>query len=89
MHPIDKTRIICFKEFYIKGPWEENKKGVSNSPQWDGFLEVLSTSDLVFLSLFGVENLDKDRTQRELTQQIMENMTMIMAQSQTKSIDPE
>ena len=52
-------------------------------------MEVLSTSDLAFLSPVGVENSDKDRTQRELTQQIMENMTMIMAQSQTKSIDPE
>ena len=67
MHPIDKTRIICFKEFYIKGTWEENKKGVSNSPQWDGFLKVLSASDLTFLSLVGVENPDKHRTQRELT----------------------
>ena len=57
------------------------QEGVSNSPQWDGFLEVLSTSDLEFLSPVGVENPDKDRTQRELTQQIMENMTMIMAQS--------
>ena len=65
------------------------QEGVSNSPQWDGFLEVLSTSDLAFLSPVGVENPDKDRTQRELTQQIMENMTMIMAQSQTKSLDPE
>ena len=83
----DKNNI--FKEFYINGTWEENKKGVSSSPQWDGFLEVLSTLDLEFLSLVGVENLDKHRTQRELTKQIIENMTMIMAQSQTKSIDPE
>ena len=89
MHPIDKTRTIFLKEFYIKGTWEENKKGVSNSPQWDGFLKVLNASDLAFLSLVGVENLDKHRTQRELTKQIMENVTMIMAQSQTKSIDPE
>ena len=54
MHPIDKTRTIFFEEFYINGTWEENKKGVSNSLQWDGFLEVLSTSDLEFLSLVGV-----------------------------------
>ena len=40
----DKNNI--FEGFYINGTWEENKKGVSNSPQWDGFLEVLSTSDL-------------------------------------------
>ena len=71
MHLIDKTRTIFLKNFYINGTWEENKKGVSNSPQWDGFLEVLSTSDLESLSLVGVENPDKDRTQRELTQQIM------------------
>ena len=67
MHPIDKTRIKLLKELYIKGIWEENKKGVSNSPQWDGFLKVLSTSDLEFLSLVGVENPNKHRTQRELT----------------------
>ena len=67
MHPIDKTRTIFLKEFYINGTWEENKKGVSNSPQWDGFLKVLSTLDLEFLSLVGVENPDKHRTQRELT----------------------
>ena len=67
MHPIDKTRTIFLKEFYIKVTWEENEKGVSNSPQWDGFLKVLSTSDLEFLSLVGVKNLDKHRTQRELT----------------------
>ena len=72
------------KEFYIKGPWEENEKGVSNSPQWDGFLEVLITSDLEFLYLVGVENPDKHRTQRELTKKIIENMTMIMAQIQTE-----
>ena len=77
MHPIDKTRTIFFKEFYINGTWEENKKGVSNSPQWDGFLEVLNTSDLEFLSLVRVENPDKHRTQRELNKQIIENMAMI------------
>ena len=77
------------KEFYIKGTWEEKKKGVSHSLQWDGFLKFLNTLDLAFLSLVGVENPDKDITQRELTHQIMENMTMIMAQIQTKSLDPE
>ena len=46
-------------------------------------------SDLEFLSLVGVENSNEYRTQRELTKQIIENMTMIMAQSQTKSIDPK
>ena len=52
-------------------------------------MKVLSASDLAFLSLVGVENPDKHRTQRELTKKIMENVTMIMAQSQNKSIDPE
>ena len=88
MHPIDKTRKIFLKNFYINGTQEENKRGVSNSPIWDGFLEVLSTSDLEFLSLVSVENPEKHRNQRELTKQ-REKMTMIMAQSQTKSIDPE
>ena len=36
------------------------QEGVSNSPQWDGFLEVLSTSDLKSLSLVGVENPHKE-----------------------------
>ena len=35
--------------------------------KWDGFLKVLSVSDLKFLSLIGVENPDKHRTQWELT----------------------
>ena len=52
-------------------------------------MKVLSVSDLAFLSLVGVENPDKHRTQRELTKQKMENVTMIMAQIQTKGIDPE
>ena len=91
MHPIDKTRKMYLKEFVILkgGTWEGKKEGVSDSPQWDGFLKVLSISDLKFLSLVGVEKPYKHRTQRELTKQIMENVTMIMAQSQTKSIDLE
>ena len=74
---------------FINGTWEEKKKGVSDSPEWDVFLDVLSTSDLEFLSLVGVKNPNKNRTKRELIKQIMENVTMIMAQSQTKSIDLE
>ena len=90
MHPIDKTRTIFLKEFFIlRAPERKKRKGVSNSPQWDGFLKVLSASDLAFLSLVGVENPSKHGTQREITKQIMENVTMIMAQSQTKSIDLE
>ena len=52
-------------------------------------MKVLSISNLRFLSLVGVENPDKHRTQRELIKKIMENLTIIMAQSQTKSIDLE
>ena len=84
----DKNNIFE-RIFILKGTSEENKKGVSNSPQWDGFLKVLNASDLAFLSLVGVENPDKHRTQRELTKQRMENMTMIMVQSQTKGVDLE
>ena len=76
--------------FILKGaPERKTKKGVSNSPQWDGFLKVLSISDLKCLSLVGVENPNKHRTERELTKRMMENVTMIMAQTQTKSIDLE
>ena len=70
-------------------PRRKTQKDVTSSPQWDGFLEVLSTSDLESLSLDGVENPDKYGTQRELTRKIVEKMTMNMAQSQTKSKDPE
>ena len=62
-------------------PGRKTKKDVPSSPQWDGFLEVLSTSDLEFLSLVGVKNLDKYGTQRELTSKMVEKMTMKMAQS--------
>ena len=47
------------------------QKDVTNFPQWDGFLEVLSTSDLESLSLDGVENPDKYGTQRELTRKMV------------------
>ena len=48
-------------------PRRKTQEGVPYSPQWDGFLKVLSISDLKFLSLVGVENPDKHRTQWELT----------------------
>ena len=73
MHPIDKIRTTCLKEFFIlykKGaPERKTRKVFSDSPQWDGFLTVLNISDLKFLSLVGVENPDKHRTQWELTRQ--------------------
>ena len=50
-------------------PERKTRKVFSSSPQWDGFLEVLSVSDLKFLSLIGVENPEKHRTQWELTKQ--------------------
>ena len=59
MHPIDKTRTMYLKEFYIvlkNGALEtKTRKVFSSSPQWDGFLKILSVSDLTFLSLIGVE----------------------------------
>ena len=36
-------------------PERKKRKVFSSSPQWDGFLEVLSVSDLKLLSLIGVE----------------------------------
>ena len=73
MHPIDKTRTMYLQEFlyYItKGaPERKTRKVFSGSPQWDGFLKVLSASDLKFLSLVVVENPNKHRTQWELTRQ--------------------
>ena len=55
MHPIDKTRTMYLKEFCIilknGAPERKTRKVFSGSPQWDGFLKVLSVSDLTFLSL--------------------------------------
>ena len=55
--------------FYIKkgAPERKIRKVFSSSPQQDGFLTFLSISDLKFLSLVGVENPEKHRTQWELT----------------------
>ena len=36
-------------------PERKTRKVFPGSPQWDGFLEVLSVSDLKFLSLIGVK----------------------------------
>ena len=77
MHPIDKTRTMYLNEFYIilknGAPERKTWKVFSSSPQWDGFLKVLSVLDLKFLSLIGVENPDKHRTQWEFTKKKMEN----------------
>ena len=59
--PIGKTRTIFERFFVLIGHLGGKKEGVSNSPQWDGFLEVFSTSDLESLSFVGVENPDKDK----------------------------
>ena len=53
--PIDKTRTIFERIFILIGHLGGKQEGVSNSPQWDGLLEVLITLDLRFLSLVGVE----------------------------------
>ena len=77
MHPIDKTRTMYLKEFYIilknGAPERKTRKVFSSSPQWDGFLEVLSVSDLKFLSSIDMENLDKYGTQWEFKMQTNEN----------------
>ena len=56
---MNKTRRMYLKEFYIisnNGALERKTRKVSSgSPQWDGFFEVLSVSDLTFLSLMDVE----------------------------------
>ena len=58
MHPIDKTRIFL-NNFVFMTPGKGTEKGVTSSPQWDGFLYVLSASDLRSLSLDGLENPNK------------------------------
>ena len=70
-------------------PGKGTQKDVTSPPQWDGFLYVLSTSDLRSLSLDGAENPDKNGNQRELTSKKQKNMTMMEDQGQTKSIYQE
>ena len=64
---------MYLKEFYIilknGAPERKTRKVFSRFPQWDGLLKVLSVSNLKFLSLIGVENPDKHRTQWELKKQ--------------------
>ena len=64
---------MCLKEYFIisnNGALErKTRKVFSSSPQWVGFLEVLSVSDLKFLSSIDMESLDKHRTQCEFTMQ--------------------
>ena len=59
MHPIAKTRIYRMN-FVLMALGRKTQEGVPSSPHWDGFLQVLNTSDLEFLSLDGVENPDKN-----------------------------
>ena len=66
MHPLDKTRIFL-KNFVFMTPGKGTWKDVTSPPQWDGFLYVLNTSNIRSLSLDGVENPEKNGTQRELT----------------------
>ena len=53
-------------------PRKGTQKDVTSPPQWDGFLYVLNASDLIFLSLDGVENPDKNGTQGEFTRKKIE-----------------
>ena len=41
-------------------PGKRTRKYVTNPPQWDGFLYVLSDLDIIYLSLDVQENLDKN-----------------------------
>ena len=70
---MNKTRRMYIKEFCIilknGAPERKTRKVFSSSPQWDGFLEVLSVSDLKFLSLVNVENPNKHGTQWEFKMQ--------------------
>ena len=52
-------------------PGKGTQKDVTGPPQWDGFLYVLSASDLRSLCLDGVENPDKNGTQRDLTRKMV------------------
>ena len=58
-------------------PGKGTQKYVTSPPQWDGFLYVLNTSYIRSISLDGVENPDKDGTERELTRKNSKNMTMM------------
>ena len=58
MHPIDK-KIIFLKNFVFMTLGKGTQKDVTSPPQWDGFLYVLNASDLISLSLDGVENPEK------------------------------
>ena len=53
-------------------PEKGTQKYISSPPQWDGFFYVLSASDPRSLSLDGVENPDKNGTQRDLTRKKVE-----------------
>ena len=50
------------------------QKDVTSPPQWDGFLYVLSASDIRYLSLDGVENPNKNGTQLEFTSKKIEKI---------------
>ena len=53
-------------------PGKGIQKDVTSPPQWDGFLYVLSTSDLRSFSLDGVENPDKKWNSRGVHKQKIE-----------------
>ena len=85
MYPIDKTRAIYLKEFYIilknGEPERKTRKVFSGSPQWDGFLKVLSISDLKFLSLIGVEKPRQTQNSMGAHKEKMENRDQEQIQS--------
>ena len=66
-HPIDKTRLLL-KNFCFYDTWEGNIERCYQSPSM-GWVLVCNQCfrSKISLSLDGVENLDKNGTQRELT----------------------
>ena len=46
-------------------PGKGTQKDSTSPPHWVGFLYVLNDSDIISLSFYGVENQDKNGTQKE------------------------
>ena len=55
-------------------PGKGTQKYVTNPPQWDGFLYVLSTSDPRSLSLDGAENPKKMELKRSSQEKVEKNI---------------
>ena len=69
--PIDKTRTIFERIFVLRAPGRKTRRCIQFSSMGWVFGSPQHIISRISLSLVGVENPGKDRTQRELTQQIM------------------